>query len=113
MKVYGIADAYGLESFRVAPPYNMETGEHGFDKKELSMMVLRANANRTRHAVVYMADIGGTTAKEIMELYKSGDYIEALNKLKEDAMTVSLARGPGVEKSWRLIPNPDLDIFTG
>ena len=111
MKVYGIADAYGLESFRVAP-YNVETGQPKFDEKELSMMVLRANANRTRHAVVYMADINGTTAKGIQELYKKGDYIEALNKLKEEAITVSLARGPGVEKSWRLIPNPDLDIFS-
>ena len=111
MKVYGIADAYGLESFRVAA-YNVETGEPKFDKKELSMMVLRANANRTRHVVVYMADVNGTTAKEIIELYKKGDYIEALNKLKEEAKTVSLARGPGVEKSWRLIPNPDLDVFS-
>ncbi len=110
MKHYGIADAHGLESFR---PVTFNTAFEGFevDPRELSMMVLRANANRHRHAVVYQADIPIPACREINKLLADGKYDEALVKLKEEATDIMLARSPGAEKSWNLIPNEDLDPF--
>lgn len=111
MKYYGIADAHGLESFR---PVTFNTEIEGFevDPRELGMMVLRANANRHRHAVVYQAELPIPVCREINALLKDGKYDEALAKLKSDSTEVKLARSPGAEKSWGLIPNPDLDPFS-
>jgi hypothetical protein len=111
MKFYGIADAHGIESFR-AVTYNVDTGDLQIDPRELGMMSLRANANRHRHAVVYQADVDAATAKAVLALIKDGNYTDALTKLKDEAKTISLAKSPGVEKSWRLIPNEDLDPFS-
>jgi hypothetical protein len=111
MKFYGIADAHGIESFR-AVTYNVDTGDLQIDPRELGMMSLRANANRHRHAVVYQADVDAATAKEVLALIKDGKYTDALVKLKDEAKTISLAKSPGAEKSWRLIPNDDLDPFS-
>ena len=110
MKHYGIADAHGLESFQ---PVRFNPDFEGFevDPRELSMMVLRANANRARHAVVYQADLPVDSCREIQKLVDAGEYAEALVKLKKDAKTIKLAKSPGSEKSWNLIPNPDLDPF--
>jgi hypothetical protein len=111
MKYYGIADAHGIETFR---PVTFNTEIEGFevDPRELSMMVLRANANRHRHAVVYQAELSISAAKEILALIKDGKYDEALEKLKEEATDIMLARSPGAQKSWNLIPNPDLDPYS-
>ena len=111
MKHYGIADAHGLESFR---PVTFNTAIEGFevDPRELSMMVLRANANRHRHAVVYQAELPVSVCREINDLLKDSKYDEALLKLKEGATSIMLARSPGAEKSWNSIPNPDLDPFS-
>jgi hypothetical protein len=111
MKFYGIADAHGIESFRPVT-YNVDTGDLQIDPRELGMMSLRAGANRHRHAVVYQADVDASTAKEVLALIKDGKYTDALVKLKDEAKTISLARSPGAEKSWRLIPNDDLDPFS-
>jgi hypothetical protein len=111
MKFYGIADAHGIESFRPVT-YNVETGDLQIDPRELGMMNLRANANRQRHAVVYQVDIGVDTAKGVLAMIEAGEFKEALVKLKEEAKSISLARSPGAEKSWGLIPNPDLDPFS-
>jgi len=110
MKHYGIADAHGLESFR---PTTFNTDIEGFevDPRELSMMVLRANANRQRHAVVYQADIPVAACREINSMMKIGQTAEALLKLKSEATDIKIARSPGAEKSWKVIPNPDLDPF--
>lgn len=111
MKFYGIADAHGIESFRPVT-YNVDTGDLQIDPRELSIMSLRANANRHRHAVVYQADVDPATAKTVLALIKDGKYTDALVKLKDGAKTISLAKSPGAEKSWRLIPNDDLDPFS-
>jgi len=110
MKYYGIADAHGLESFK---PVTFNTEKEGFevDPRELSIMLLRANANRHRHAVVYQANLSIPSCREIDALFKEGNYIDALLKLKEDSREIKLAKSPGAEKSWSLIPNQDLDPF--
>ena len=108
MKHYGIADAHGLESFRPVT-FNMAIEGFEVDPRELSMMVLRANANRHRHAVVYQAELPIPACREINALIKDGKYDEALVKLKEEATYIMLAKSPGAQKSWNLIPNPDLD----
>ncbi len=112
MIFYGIADAHGLESFK-PQQFDSEVEQFKSDSKELSIMALRANANRHRHAVVYQADVDSGVAKEILDLLKSGDYVEALMKLKDEATSISLMRSPGAEKSWNLIPNSDLDPYRG
>ena len=111
MKFYGIADAHGIESFRPVT-YNVDTGDLQIDPRELGMMSLRANANRHRHAVVYQVEVGVETAKAVLALIKDGDFKGALVKLKDEAKTISLAKSPGAEKSWNLIPNSDLDPFS-
>ena len=111
MKHYGIADSHGLESFRPVS-YNPNTEGFEVDPRELSMMVLRANANRHRHAVVYQADLPVSTCREISKMIDNGQSAEALLKLKEEATDIRLAKSPGAEKSWNLIPNPDLDPYS-
>lgn len=111
MKFYGIADSHGLESFN-PETYNSDTERFESDTRALSIMGLRANANRHRHAVVYQADLDPEGVKEINALLKAGEYSDALVKLKEVAKSISLMRSPGAEKSWNLIPNEDLDPFS-
>lgn len=110
MKHYGIADAHGLESFT---PVTFNVAQEGFevDPIELSMMVLRAGANRQRHAVVYQADIPTADCREINQLFKAGKNAEALTLMKDKATKIMLANTPGAQKSWDLIPNPDLDPY--
>jgi hypothetical protein len=111
MKFYGIADSKGLESF-IPEMFNPDTQHFETNNRDLSIMGLRANANRHRHAVVYQAELDGDGIKEVRALLKEGDYPGALLKLKEVAQSISLMRSPGAEKSWNLIPNPDLDPFS-
>ena len=111
MKFYGIADAHGIESFKPVT-YNVNNEGFEIDPRELSMMILRANANRHRHSVVYQVSLSISSAREINELIDAGEYPEALSKLKEVAESIMLAKSPGAEKSWGLIPNPDLDPYS-
>lgn len=109
MLFYGIADCHGLESFQ--PGVFDEVMGFRPDSKEVSLMSIRVNANRHRHAVLYQAEISPEICDEISDLLKDGEHIEALQVLKENATKISLMKGPGVEKSWNLIPNPDLDPY--
>jgi hypothetical protein len=111
MKFYGIADAHGIESFNPVT-FNMETETLQVDPRELSIMVLRANTNRHRHAVVYQAELTKEAAREINDLIAAGKYDGALLKLKDSSTSIMLAKSPGAEKSWKLIPNPDLDPYS-
>ena len=112
MIYYGIADAHGLESFRPSS-IDLEVGGFNIDPRELSMMILRAQANSQRHAVVYQAKIGLPDAREIQGLLDEGKFPEALLELKARAKEVKLARlgGFDAEKAWHKIPNSDLDPF--
>lgn len=76
-------------------------------------MILRANANRQRHAVVYQVELSVDDAKVIDDLIDKGEYPEALIEVKNRAKSISLARNiVGAEKSWKMIPNADLDPFS-
>ncbi len=111
MIFYGIADAHGIESFK-PQTFDSDVEQFTSDSKELSIMALRANANRHRHAVVYQAEVSPEAAKEILDLINRGEYEDALVKLKETADSISLMKSPGAEKSWNLIPNDDLDPYS-
>jgi hypothetical protein len=78
----------------------------------MGVMVLRAQYNRHRHAVVFLAEVSEDVADEVLSLIDEGEYEEALVALKEGADSISLARMPGAEKSWNMIPNPDLDPYS-
>lgn len=92
---YGIADAHGIESF---VPES--------DPQNLSMMILRANCNRQRHACFFKAEVDEKTKKSILRLLNNGKYGLALTCLKGFG-TVSVHRDH--EFSWSMIPNPNLD----
>ena len=111
MKFYGIADAHGLESFE---PSDFDTSMNQFkaNTEKIGMMYMRVMANRQRHAVVYQADISPADAEIITEMVDKGEHSEALLKLKEVAKSISLAKIPGAEKSWNLIPNSALDTYS-
>ncbi len=111
MIFYGIADAHGIESFK-PQTFDSDVEQFTSDSKELSIMALRANANRHRHAVVYQAEVSPEAAKEILDPINKGEYEDALVKLKETADSISLMKSPGAEKSWNLIPNDDLDPYS-
>lgn len=112
MEYIGIADAHGLESFVPAREYNAEEERFSMNNKAIAFMSMRANANRQRHAVVFKVKISSENADEVFDLLDQGEYAEALTKVKDSADEVALVKSPGAEKSWNLIPNPDLDPFS-
>ena len=105
MKCFGIADAHGIESFFKGEPDSPE------NSSKTMILHMRAGANRQRHAVVYIVDISESTAQDVEDLIEEGDYIGALVRLKLSVLDLQLTNLPGAEKSWRMIPNPDLDPF--
>jgi hypothetical protein len=105
MKYYGIADAHGIESFIKGDPASPE------NSTQTMILHMRAGANRQRHAVVYIVDISESTAQDVDDLLEEGDYTGALVRLKLSVEDLQLTNLPGAEKSWRMIPNPDLDPF--
>jgi hypothetical protein len=105
MKYFGIADAHGIESFIKGDPASEGNSQQAM------ILHLRAGANRHRHAVVYVVDIPEEVAEEIDDLIIGGKYIEALDYLKGSVKELQLTSLPGAEKSWGMIPNPDLDPY--
>jgi len=98
---FGIADAHGIESF---------IPEEAADNSRRFILNLRANANRQRHAVSYQAVLDEEGAKEVEEKIKVGDFMAALIMLKLKAKEVRVESAQH-EKSWKMIPNPDLDPY--
>jgi len=105
MKYFGIADAHGIESFIKGDPASEGNSQQAM------ILHLRAGANRQRHAIVYVVDIPEEVAEEIDDLIINGKYIDALNHLKGSVKDLQLSKLPGAEKSWGMIPNPDLDPY--
>lgn len=97
----GIADAHGIESWHRIE----DTSE-----SDRAMKQMRVNANRQRHAVYYEADVSVPTATIIEDLLEKADWEAALIYLK--ASSVELRGVKGQDKSWSLIPNPDLDPWS-
>ena len=114
MEYIGIADAHGLESFIPAREYNAEEERFTTNNKAIAFMSMRANANRQRHAVVYKANLDREAADEVYDLIERGEYAEALRCIKANAIEIGLIKSSmgNAEKSWNLIPNPDLDPFS-
>ena len=56
--------------------------------RTLSMMAMRAKFNEHRRALVYMVELTEYDADIVNELVDSGKYIDALNHIKETALTV-------------------------
>lgn len=110
MIFYGLADAHGIESFKPAQ-YGGELDGFVIPPRELTILSIRAQANRHRHAVVYKVDLEPEDAKEIQDLLADEQFTDALIHLKVNATEISLVRSLGAEKSWRMIPNPDLDPY--
>jgi len=106
MKYFGIADAHGIESFIKGDPTDPEHSMNAM------MLDLRAGANRQRHAVVYIVDLSKSTAQDVEDLLEEKDYEGALVRLKMSVESLQLTNLIGAEKSWRLIPNSDLDPYS-
>jgi hypothetical protein len=112
----GLCDCYGLESFISLPERVLETelaGENGTKSTNelVNMLSLRAQANRQRHAVIFRVEVDDADAQAIKWLMDGERYAEALEKLKKCATQVEVGKFPGMKKSWRLIPNPELDAW--
>ena len=116
-KYWGIASAQGLESFIYEP----STGHSGFDemfldKKTEDLQKAKEGAyqavywNRHRHSVLYEVEMDLAAGKEIQKLADE-DPVEALIMLKEKAKKIYIAKMSGSEKSWNLIPDPNLDPY--
>ncbi len=127
----GLADCNGVDSFIKEPDMSdaddadrlAELGleEIGAGNKmrkgwsnQVSMLQMRARANSQRHAVVYRVKLNTEDSDQIEELLSDGEYIDALNMIKQAALETQIARGTGInaERAWSMIPNPDLDPFS-
>jgi len=100
-KLYGIADAHGIESFITAE----ELQDKPFP------YILRADLNRQRHAVFYEVELLLPDVEVVKQLLKKGKYQESLQFIKKNLKKLSFpkAQSSNYGKSWKLIPNPDLD----
>ena len=113
----GLADCYGIESFISVPEHILESeleGENGQKSVNaaVAMLSARARANRHRHAVVFRVEVDEADAVAIKWLLDGERRADALIKLKKCAKEVEVGKQPGMRKSWRLIPNADLDAMS-
>lgn len=106
----GVADCHGIESYNPEPvePVSEE------QKNAFFIMKLRATSNRQRHAVVFRAELTAELDEQVKAYLKEGMWESALALLKQNALKVSFPEcsTKSYEKSWRLIPNPDLDPWS-
>ncbi len=96
----GIADAHGIESWN---------RKEEVSDRDRSYKIMRADANRQRHAIYYEVKMADEDAQTVEDVLKDGDWILALEKLKE--YSVEFRTMPNHEKSIKLIPNPELDPY--
>ena len=101
LKTYtGVADCHGIESM---------LEKHENTAQDRAIQMIRADANRQRHAVYYEVTLDDQTKAHIDEQLDQQNYPEALNLLKW--MGQDLRTSDSHIKSWRLIPDPDLDPY--
>lgn len=96
----GVADAHGIESF------HEKDQTTSFDRQ---CRIMRAGANRQRHAVYFEADLDKPALKIINGHLDDKQYGLALEWLKR--LSLELRSLPGYEDSWKLIPNVELDPY--
>ncbi len=99
----GIADCHGLESF-----LPMEGNE-----KQLGFLVMRANANRHRHALVYQVELDNQQITMIEAVLANGGYIKACQMLHDPSFIENVGVEKSMMDSWEMIPNPRLDPYSG
>ena len=99
----GIAACHGLESF-----LPMEGNE-----KQLGFLVMRANANRRRHALVYQVELDDQQITMIEAVLANGGYIKACQMLHDPAFIENVGVEKDMMDSWEMIPNPRLDPYGG
>jgi len=99
----GIADCHGLESF-----LPMEGNEN-----QLGFLVMRANANRHRHALVYQVELDSHQQTMIETALANGGYIKACQMLHDPAFIENVGVENAMLSSWEMIPNPRLDPYSG
>ena len=98
MLYYGIADQDGLESLNL-PEWDPRLEKFEINTRELSVLILRAQSNRQRDAIVYKADLPVKFGKELGEIFEK-DKKAALKFLADNSNSISIAKMPGSEKSW-------------
>lgn len=96
----GVADCYGIESFH---------RKEDLSDQDRSFRIMRASANRQRHAIYYEASMDAKGAEVVSEFLEKKEWADALECLKQVAIEFSTLRE--FEKSYHLIPNPDLDPY--
>ena len=104
MKTFiGIADCYGVESFL---PLEGNENKMGF-------LLMRAQANRHRHALVYQIELDETQERLMKEALEDGKYIRACDMLHDPAFIENVGVENSMLHSWDMIPNPRLDPYAG
>jgi len=96
--VAGIADAHGIESYCT---------RDSIDSEKIYFWLMRAEANRHRHAVVYFAQLNQEAQDKMNAALDKKDDITALNVIKNNSDKVLMTN----QNSWQLIPNKDLDPY--
>lgn len=126
---YGMASSNGLESFFRDETNEINTTALGNDvgdliygkegnlknteeiRRNISGMVMAAQANPQRRSVAFRALVSPEVAEEIKEIMKF-DAPTALLMLKSDANQIALAQGvPMAKRNWEAIPDSKLDPF--
>ena len=102
-KYIGIADAHGLESF-------LKYEEH---QDHLGFLVMRASANRHRHALVYQVELDEKQQSIIEQTLEEEKYILACQILHDPAFIDNVGVEQSMLNSWEMIPNPRLDPYNG
>ena len=91
----GIADAHGIESY-------LPAGD-----AKVGILSMRASLNRQRHALVYSIEVDEVQDEIINNFINKKDFMGALRYIKAFVKNISVQKG--YQKSWKLIPNHDLD----
>ena len=102
-KFVGIADCHGLESF-----LPIEGNEN-----QLGFLVMRAQANRHRHALVYQVELNSNQQTMIESALQNGGYIKACMMLHDPSFIENVGVEKDMMQSWEMIPNPRLDPYSG
>lgn len=96
----GIADCHGIESFRKKDESTIT---------DRSVMIMRAAANRQRHAIYFETFLDEAAADLVNNYLHEQEYEQALECLKRTAIEFSIL--PEYENSLKLIPNAELDPY--